>query len=261
MKKRLLTSLALMCGLIHVEVRAQVTWTAFNGIGYTVSSNATYWDNDNQGALKNFATGETLEASVSLTETNILTYLDSGLDLSYANGTDAYTRFMNSNWINSTFVQSYQDSSIPFEQVITFSNLNPAWTYEFFATSNRGGSSYSGDASRKTKFTLQGTSNTPNDAHSDGVEVVGSAAAFNSGYNSIAGSVVGWENISPASDGTFSVSITSVYNEVSGDYKAYSFQMFQLNAIAAVPEPAHAAIGLGLLALGAASLRRRRRVA
>ncbi len=244
----------LVLGLISVQ--AQVAWTAFNGIGYSVSSNATYWDNDNQGALKNFATGETLAARVTLTETNIVTYLSSSLDLSYAEGTDAHTRFMGSNWINPTFVQSYDDSSIPFEQVITFSNLNPNWTYEFFATSNRGGSAYVGDASRSTRFTIQGTSNTPGNAHSSGVEITGSSAVINSGYNSITGHVIGWDNIAPAADGTFTVSVASVYNPISDDYKAYSFQMFQINAV--VPEPTTAATGLGLLALVAAGLRRRR---
>lgn len=255
--KTVVVLFASVLGLIPIQ--AQVVWSAFNGIGYSVSNDATYWDNDNEGALKNFATGETLEVSVSLSETNILTYLDGGLDLDYAEGTDAYERFSGSDWINPTFVQSYDDSSIPFEQVITFSNLNPNWTYEFYATANRGGSGYVGDARRETQFTILGASSTPDNAHSDGVEIAGSSAILNAGYNSITGSVVGWENIAPNPDGTFSISITSVHNAISDDYKAYSFQMFQLNAIAAVPEPATYAVGLGLIALGAARMRRAKR--
>lgn len=222
-----------------------IVWTAFNGIGYSVSSNATYWDNNNAGTLKNFATGDPVGAMVTLSESNIVTYIDNGLDLSYANGTDAYTRFMNNSWINPHFVQSYDDSSTPLSQTIAFSNLNPNWTYEFYTTSNRGGPSYVGDSSRKTQFSISGTGNTPDDSHSVGVEVDGLSATINSGYNSINGYVVGWTNIVPDPAGTFTVTVSGVHNAIQDDYKSYSFQMFQFNAI---PEAGFTTLAFGLAA-------------
>ncbi len=212
-------------------VAQAVAWMAFNGIGYPVHANATYWDNDNEGNLKNFDTGQTLGASVSIAESNIITYSDGGVDATYAMGTDAYTRFMDNSWVYPGFVQSYDDAGVPFSQVISFSNLNPNWTYEFYITANRGGASYVGTNSRKTQFTISGLGDTPTDAHSSGVEVDGLSGVINSGYNTVSGDVVGWTNIVPDPDGTMTVTVSAVYNPDTMDYKAYSFQMFELVAI------------------------------
>lgn len=251
-------TLAWLC-LFGLPSAHAIVWMAFNGIGYSQTSHATYWDNDNAGPLKNFATGETLDVAVTLSENNIVTYISNSLDLAYAEGTDAHQRFMDNSWINPQFVQSYDDSSVPLTQTLTFSNLNPAWTYEFYATSNRGNPSYVGDASRKTRFTISGTANTPLDDHSTGVEIDGLSGTINSGYNSLDGHVVGWQNIVPAPDGTFTITVSGVYNAVQDDYKSYSFQMFQLNAI---PEGKHGALLLGLftaLLAGFAAAKQRRK--
>src|SRR5204862_5827276 len=95
---------------------------------------------------------------------------------------------------------------------LTFSNLNPSQRYIFRGTSVRGGSG--GTYPRRWSLvSLRGVDSFTN-AHSAGIytkenfassTMTNGQAAWNAGVNVTEGALVGWDQISPGADGTFTV--------------------------------------------------------
>ena len=192
--------------LEHRHLLAADTVVMFNDHveGNGTHENATVYAANGvaSGALKDIETGDdthiTLTVSASGATYDLLT-------LPPAAGTDAFNIF-----------DGFADLSISSNAAIrvageatythTFTGLNPQATYEFVGTAIRG----DGNAVDKwTRITLDGA-DAFNVDHSSGIGVVtdglpNNQAALWTGDNRDAGLVVGWTDIRPGNDGTFSV--------------------------------------------------------
>jgi len=195
-------------------------WTAYNDLAGDASpAPATNYHSGNSGVLKNYATGATLSASVSITGgTN-----DATGPGTITAGTDAYKIFYGK--INPDRVLAYSGGS----HVFTFTGLDPSKLYRFVHWGDRAdpANTYS------SKITISDvTSFTKNS--STGVTISTTvlpddSATYLTGYNSVNGYVAGFTNINPGSDGDIIIT-------VSGATKWYS-NAFMLQELPSGPQP------------------------
>jgi hypothetical protein len=182
---------------------AMVVWTSYDDLAGSYSLPPTYpcvtnYHSGNSGHLKDYATGDLLPVSVSVTGgTNNGTA--PGL---LAPDTDAYRIF--SGKINPDQILYYNSN-----HVITFTGLDPSKTYRFVHWADRADSGYT---SRYSTVTISDvTSFTTNS--STGVTISTSvmtddSASYCTGYN-INGYVAGFTSINPGPDGDFTITVTS----------------------------------------------------
>jgi Bacterial Ig-like domain/PA14 domain len=159
------------------------------------------------GPLTNYLTGEQLSASIVCTAEGSPDYIGA---VSYPDaGTPAYDLFHGIVDLGNENSAIGVRSSAGTTTTITFTNLDPGKRYVFRGTSVRGGDYLD----RWTLVTLQGADSFL-DAHSSGVytsatfstgTLTPGQAAWNSGENRAAGAVVGWDDIRPGDDGSFSI--------------------------------------------------------
>ncbi|MBE0535748.1 MAG: lamin tail domain-containing protein [Phycisphaerae bacterium] len=110
--------------------------------------------------------------------------------------------------------------------VITFKNLAPDWTYTITLTANRNASNYNNQ--RFTRVTIEGAETYTN-ASSTGVVVNSEASvSFSTGYNTVNGYVAKWTNISPGTDGSFS--IRSEWDAGRPGNKGYAMSAFKFES-------------------------------
>ncbi len=204
---------------------AQVTnWVAFNDhapgstAGWTTHPNTT--TNNMRGVsggnagtiltgnLKNIDTGANVPAVLTSSATG--TPDDFG-GMAYPNaGTDAYNLFNGKVDIGNNQSGIGIRSSSGSATRLTFSNLDPNKRYVLKGTAVRG-NNYLG---RWTLCTIEGADGFTDDHSAGSVYTAANypsaglsagQAGFHSGENRTTGSVVGWKEINPGSDGTFSV--------------------------------------------------------
>jgi len=165
----------------------------------------------NGGTLRNFATGEDLTASFTMVVESGATD-DFGEDAAPNAGSPAYKLFNGKVDLSNSGIPGVRASSST-RLVLSFSGLDPSKLYKFRGTSIRGG----GYNDRWSVFTLLET-DTYVAAHEDGspnkniitkatfpaADLQPNQVALNTGDNKV-GSLVGWDNIQPTPDGTFSI--------------------------------------------------------
>jgi hypothetical protein len=258
MKTNLLSALALLTALAAPQfTRGQqiiTNWAAYNdGVpNYTTAVNgwithprATGYDMGEAGAtgnLTNFYNGQQLP--VIITTTHIGTLHAFGLAVNPNTNTPAARIF------RGTVDVSNEGNAQPAGNVIgvqfnpsdyatiTFSGLDPFKRYIFRGTAARGGSY----PLRWSVATLIGAQ-TFVDAHINGnggppvltsntypASLVAGQAAWNAGDNR-AGAVIGWDFITPAPDGTFSIQSSNYVGEIPGGMAANNTYSYAINAM------------------------------
>jgi hypothetical protein len=258
MKTNLLRVLAVVTALIapHFAGAQQITtnWAAYNdGVpNYTTAVNgwlthprATGYDMGEAGAtgnLTNFYNGQQLPVIITTTHTGPLHAF--GLAVNPNTNTPAAGIFRGivdvSNEGNAQpagNVIGVQFNPTDYA-TITFSGLDPNKRYIFRGTAARGGSY----PLRWTVATLIGAQ-TFVDAHINGnggppvltsntypASLVAGQAAWNGGDNR-AGAVIGWDFITPAPDGTFSIQSSNYVGEIPGGLAANNTYSYAINAM------------------------------
>jgi hypothetical protein len=228
-KERRLVCAALGLTCLLLVVRAGVSadnagpWVAFNdhtaGTGTAINvSPYSLRLHGSGGPLTNQATGARLPAGLAVTTSGSLVANASGAMPNA--GTPAYNLF-------NGYVDFYKSGSSDNGLLIyastnqfvtlTFTNLAPDKRYSFRGTSNRNGTD---DGSANSNFHLRWTlcslagAVSFADAHSTGCVTAASLpasglaagqAAYNSGMNTASGDVVGWDDIMPGANGSFSI--------------------------------------------------------
>jgi hypothetical protein len=204
-------------------------WAAYNDFtpnytpaaGWFTHSNATAIDMrvaGSTGNLTNFYNGQQLAAM--LTIGTIGAPISLGTMTEPNEGTPAANMFkgiVDLGNVNSGIGAEFSNGSA---QILNFSGLDPAKNYVFRGTSVRG--NY---ANRWTVATISGTLGHL-DAHINGVggpgvltsnqypaSLAANQAAWNSGDNR-EGAVIGWDFITPAPDGTFSITCTQYVGQI-----------------------------------------------
>ena len=201
---------------IRSGAQPAILWEAYNDhiptAGVT-SPNATGYNMNKPGGdapLRDFATGEDLAAFLGVTtEGNQGDTF--GLNAKVDPGTPAYKLFNGKVDIGNDGIPALRGAS--FKILLTFGGLDPAKRYRFRGTTSRGGS-YN---DRWSVYGITGTDiYVP--SHEDGsknrniitkatfpaAELEVNQVALNSGDNR-AGSLVGWNDIAPSADGTFTI--------------------------------------------------------
>jgi hypothetical protein len=213
------TTLALAAAmLLPAMAPAQTNWTAFNDhTGSAVTApNATIYGMIGRsiatapvftGPLKDLATGT--ELPVIFTSTAVGSPDDFGT-MAYPNaGTPAYELFNGIIDLGNVNSGIGCRSSSGSSATLVFTGLDPTKRYIFRGTSVRGGNYLN----RWTVCSIQGAA-AATDAHTAGVfttatfptgGMTNGQAAFDSGENRSDGALVGWDNIDPGPDGSFSV--------------------------------------------------------
>ncbi len=241
------TALRILLALIYlasfvtfgpVHVSADSGWTAYNDCAWTtgqIDTNITKYtiSGSTSGPLKDFATGaETgVTASFSSSGSPQLRLEEGYGGVPSDPGTDAHEIF--DGFVDTAGIIQYGSSSSGWSVTLTLSGLDPARTYTFAATANRGDSGYT---DRVTRYTLSGADGATN-ASSGGVTVINDfSVAFNTGDNTQNGYVARWTGIRPGSDGTITVRA-----EPHGDNKrAYAFSAFMLQEEGGAPPDEYA---------------------
>jgi hypothetical protein len=159
------------------------------------------------GPLTNFITGEELTAHVVVTANGVPDYFGA---ISYPNpgtlASNLFFRKVDLGNANSAIGCRHQGGNVPDTgTMITFTNLDPTKLYVFRATAVRGNNYLD----RWTTASLVGAVSFT-DAHSAGVftgtgSLTNGQATWNSGENRAVGAVVGWDDIQPSAEGTFSI--------------------------------------------------------
>ena len=197
-----------------------ILWKAFNDYrpGTLTHANATIYDlriTDEGGVLKNIDTGADLTASVRVVVEGDAIPDDFGANSNVDPGTPADLLFNGFVEIGGTANPGLPGirSSANTKLILVFENLDPTKRYNFRGTVARGGS-YN---DRWSVFGITGAdSYVP--AHADGSNnknlftlatfstgTLGTnEVALNTGDNK-AGSLIGWDNIEPGADGSFSI--------------------------------------------------------
>jgi hypothetical protein len=215
----LFLSLLFFSGALSSQTTNQnYSWEAYNDCAGTNNiSNTTNIEGISEtGTLKNFSTGDetTITASFTSGGTPTVRTGDYGGNETDA-GTDAYDTFHGK--ADMAGVVQYGSSGWYVE--LTFSGLDPAKSYTFATSANRGGSSYI----RETKFTISGAAAATN-ASTPGVSANNNEEVyFNTGYNTITGYVARWSGIITGDDGSFKVRA-----EANSETEAYAFSVFML---------------------------------
>ncbi len=223
--------LLLASGSPPATAQVATNWIAFNDHRPTTntSPNATGWEmgpfGDTNGPLRDFVTGGELEAVMYTTFTlgSDNTQPDNfGANGDPAVGTPAYDLFNGIVDVGSSPGTSDGDGIVGVRAgvgttvTLVFTNLNPSQRYVFLGTGVRANfANYYPD--RWALFTIQGTENFV-DAHVDTspdnnlfTSVDFPAAGLTAGQvalhtgNNTNGSLVGWDDINPGPDGSFSI--------------------------------------------------------
>lgn len=214
----------LITGLLAISARAQVTnWVAFNDhtpgstAGWATHPNATTYNMRGvaggnagtvlSGNLKNIDTGADVGAVFASSAVGSPNDLGS---MAYPNAnTDAYNLFNGKVDLGNSQSGIGVRSAAGITTTLTFSNLDPSKRYVLKGTSVRG-NNYAG---RWTLCTLDGTEGFTEDHSAAGIYTAANypaggmttgQAAYQSGENRT-GAVVGWKDINPGPDGTFTV--------------------------------------------------------
>jgi hypothetical protein len=236
--------LGLMCAALGVANSAKADWTAINDQGQAGSTNDTAFTipalGANAGQLKDIATGTALGARLTITVGGGGRAPDSSPTMSAPPaGTPAYSAFYPFiNWTGGSIpgVHIYPTNVIDY----AFSGLDPAQRYRFIATAVRGGTApIVGDAysNRWTQAELVGVVEY-DVAHSVNIitsndfpaALTRSQAAWNAGVN-LSGGRVEWDNIAPASNGTFTVRCSQYLGPIPGGSAANAQASYALQAI------------------------------
>jgi hypothetical protein len=262
----ILILLTALVGLQAAPVGAAAGWTAYNDcvVASTPANPANTtaivcYTNNTTGSLKNFDTGATLAANVTVTTSGSVGVQDQSAQWGSIpnSGTDAYTTFNGkANIIGGIRMYNTNASYV----TLTIAGLSAGETYTFATTANRNDSTYTG---RKTTFTISGVDAATN--ASTGTIDSTYATSFVTGYNTVNGYVARWTGIQPGSDGTFAVKFTNSGTETT----AYGPSVFMLSeegttAVSLASFGGQTASGLpyaaamGLVLVGATVLWRRR---
>ncbi len=207
--------------LLGIPLQGQNTilWEAYNDYRPTENithANVSGYDlrtTDDGGPLINFATGSELSASV---------YVELGGDGDEPDDFGASSPFNEGSPAFELFdgKVDHTNEGLPglrasqgTELILHFQNLDPTKRYNFRGSVSRGGSY----EDRWAVYTISGTEahvtahidgstdqNIITKATFDTADLTENQVAMNSG-NNLAGSVVGWDNIEPGADGTFSI--------------------------------------------------------
>jgi hypothetical protein len=252
--------LVLSVGVLLATSIARADFTAYNDFitNYGANANVTTWGmtGGSNLALKDVTTGATVAPQMSVAYQATISG-GTGPTTDLPSGTDAYNLFAGK--VNTSGQVVYYGSASTWWFDVTFTGLNPAKKYTFASVIDRGDSSYANQ--RWTTLTLSGADAYTYDSSSGAFKVSDAEVSVDS-YNSFAGYVAKWSNISAGSDGTFMVRYQSPVS--SSEYpsgitissgnvgKGYAPAGIMLSE---VPEPAT----MSLLALGALALLRRRK--
>ena len=212
-------SLALFLALTATaNLRAAIIWEAFNDYRPTdgvTSPNATTYDlriQDDGGVLRNIATGADLEASVHVTVEGNATPDDFGALTGPNTNSPAAKLFQGKVDLWNAGLPGIRNSAET-KLILDFTGLDPTKRYNFRGAISRGGNY---DV-RWTIFTIV-SADAYVHAHEDGSvnkniftkatfpasNIETNQVVLNSGENKV-GSLVGWDNIEPGADGTFSI--------------------------------------------------------
>ena len=194
-----------------------ILWEAFNDYRPSdlTSPNATTYDlraTDDGGVLKNIQTGADLEASVIVVVEGDAIPDDFGANSPVNPGSPADLLFNGKVDIGNAGLPGIR-SSANTKLILNFTGLDPAKRYNFRGTVSRGGN-YN---DRWSVFGITGA-DAYVAAHVDGSNnkniftkatfstgtLETNQVALNTGENKV-GSLVGWDNIEPGTDGTFSI--------------------------------------------------------
>jgi hypothetical protein len=238
-------SLFVQAGLACAQLSP--AWTAINDQGQTGNANDTSFTipalGTSSGALKDITNGTALAARLTITVRGGGTTPTGSPAMSAPSAaTPAYNAFYPFiNWTNGSNlgIHIYPSNVIDY----AFSGLDPAQRYRFIATAVRGGTApIAGDAysNRWTQAELLGVFEC-DVAHSANIitsndfpaALTGSQAAWNAGVN-LSGDIVEWDNIAPASNGTFTVRCSQYLGPIPGGSAAnaqasYAFQAIRLD--------------------------------
>jgi hypothetical protein len=222
-------------------------WTAINDQGQAGSTNDTSITipalGTSSGALKDTTSGTALGARLTITVGGVGTAPTGSPAMSAPSAaTPAHNAFDPLvNWTNGSNpgIHIYPSNVINY----VFSGLDPVQRYRFIATAVRGGTApIAGDAysNRWTQAELVGVVDY-DAAHSAHIitsndfpaALTGSQAAWNAGVN-LSGDIVEWDNIAPASNGTFTVRCSEYLGPIPGGSAAkaqasYAFQAIRLD--------------------------------
>lgn len=215
---RRLLSAALMALPLVGWSQPAILWEAFNDHRPSeagTSPNASTWDmraTDEGGVLRNIATGADLTASFVVVVEGDAAPDNFGANSPVNAGSPADKLFKGKVDVGNDGIPGVR-SSANTKLILVFNGLNPARRYNFRGTASRGGN-YN---DRWSLFGITGAEAFV-DAHQDGsnnqnvfTKVTFAASqlqphqvALNTGDNK-AGSLVGWDNIEPGADGSFSI--------------------------------------------------------
>lgn len=214
--------------LVLAASLAQAQWVAINDVfnGPLTHANVTTYGTvasgvsiTGQGPLRNLDTGENLPVTLIIYNENVVpagTMATPNQDTPAMNMFGPYVDWSTaSGGQNAVYLDSLTDVIY-----YRFTGLNPNARYSFHGTAVRG---HSGYTIRWTRVTLQGAESY-DAAHLTGPSSPGildsqypgsglgpNEVAFNAGYNTVAGDVVGWTNIDPGPDGEIII-VCRVYN-------------------------------------------------
>ncbi len=213
-----LTGATILTLSLLAQAQPTVLWEAFNDHRPTdgvTSPNATGYDlraTGDGGVLKNIKTGADLSPSIEVMVEGDATPDDFGANSPVNAGSPADKLFKGKVDIGNAGLPGIRNSANT-KLILIFKGLNPARRYDFRGTVSRGG----GYNDRWSVFTLvsadafvaahEDGSNNKNiftKATFDKSTLGPNQVALNTGDNK-AGSLVGWDNIEPGADGTFSI--------------------------------------------------------
>jgi hypothetical protein len=205
-------------------------WVVFNDMrNYNNPANASYVTtigyNNDSASLKDSASGGLM--AVRMVGSNVNGVNEQGSGGNFNAGTDAY------KWFDGIIdIKGSLELASNVENVVTIKGLDPLDLYDIVLTYNRDNSGYT---NRWTKISIEGADSYVNQS-SPGVVTNGpSSVSINTGYNTITGYVARWTNISPGSDGSFSVK--SEWLDTLSGAKGYAMTAFRLQNLCTAFEP------------------------
>ncbi len=210
---------------------AYAGWTAYNdcspGSGQ-LTHNITSYELNQSGALVDYATGTPVAAQLQIVN-NGATANGSGGPMPAAD-TDAYDTF--NGKVSFANVAYYGPEGWYVDAVVT--GLDPAKSYEFATSCNRGRSDYT---ARWSKFTISDI-DSAEQASTPGVQVNSdTSVSFWSGYNDINGHVARWTNIRPGANGSFTVRVEADGQFGHSTREGYAFDGILLRELDSASEP------------------------